>query len=167
MNIEFIKHGGERYPKFQSEGNAAQFAIPFAKHFCIGEGLDIGCGKPEWAFPDAFPVDPEIDAKYDAMNLPGFKWDYIFSSHCLEHLLNWVEALDYWTDRLRMEGILFLYLPDFSQTYWRPWSNRKHKQCFTPDIIRGYFEDSPRYRDFLISGVDLNNSFMVVAEKWN
>ena len=48
---ETIMHDGNHYPLFQAQGNASQFAIPFAKHLCKGEGLDIGCMKKEWSFP--------------------------------------------------------------------------------------------------------------------
>ena len=34
--IETIEFRGEEYPSFQTEGNASQFAIPFAKHVCHG-----------------------------------------------------------------------------------------------------------------------------------
>jgi hypothetical protein len=37
-----ITFNGQQYPEFQAKGNASQFAIPFAKHFCKGEGYDIG-----------------------------------------------------------------------------------------------------------------------------
>lgn len=163
--IETITHAGNVYPKFQSEGNAAQFVLPFAKHFCSGYGVDIGCAKPEWAFPGASLVDPAIDPSCDAMNFPHEDLDYIFSSHCLEHVDRWVDALDYWTGKLVSGGVLFLYLPDFSQTYWRPWNNRKHLHCLTPDIVSGYFEDNATYSKHLVSGIDMNNSFTIVGEK--
>jgi hypothetical protein len=31
--MEIISFKNNKYPKFQSEGNAAQFAIPYAGHF--------------------------------------------------------------------------------------------------------------------------------------
>jgi hypothetical protein len=34
------------------------------------------------------------------------------------------KADDY--DALNENGTLFLYLPDYSQEYWRPWNNKKH-----------------------------------------
>jgi predicted SAM-dependent methyltransferase len=52
--------------------------------------------------------------------LPDELVDYIYSSHCLEHVDNWIETLEYWIKNLKDGGILFLYLPDFSQKYWRP-----------------------------------------------
>jgi len=162
--IETIEFDGEFYPKFQSEGNASQFAIPFAKKVCVGMGYDIGCMKNEWSFPGSVPIDLEFDDSYDAMNLPEKEPDYIFSSHCLEHLPYWVDAMDYWYDRLRVGGVLFLYLPDYSQKYWRPWNNRKHYNIFSPEIIRDYMKDRG-YINVFCSGVDLNNAFMSFGEK--
>ena len=79
-----------------------------------------------------------FDDEYDAYNLPEEKADYIFSSHCLEHLDSWVEALDYWIEKLRRGGDLFLYLPDYSQEYWRAWNNRKHKNIFSAQILNDF-----------------------------
>lgn len=45
--IETIEFQKKWYPKFQTEGNASQFAIPFALHVCKGLGYDIGCMKKE------------------------------------------------------------------------------------------------------------------------
>lgn len=171
--METIQFNGSTYPKFQSEGFASQFAIPFAMHVCKGEGLDIGCGKREWSFPGSLPIDPKVPLqdnngnliKWDAMNLPEVKWDYIFSSHCLEHLPHWVDALDYWISKIKSGGTLFLYLPDFSQVYWRPWNNRKHIQVLTPEILRNYLISKEDIKYFFVSGIDLNNSFMCMAEK--
>jgi predicted SAM-dependent methyltransferase len=161
--MELIKFKNQTYPKFQSEGNAAQFAIPYAKHFCIGTGVDVGCNREEWMFPGALPIDPAIN-EHDALNFPYDDLDYIFSSHCLEHLYDWVDVLNYWTSKLKTGGILFLYLPDYSQEYWRPWTNRKHLNIFTSQIILDYMKDK-EYKNMFASGVDLNNAFMVVGEK--
>ena len=153
------------YPAFQAEGFAAKFAIPFAQQVCHGNGYDIGCNREEWKLPGAFAIDPVL-GPFDAMNLPTSKVDYIFSSHCLEHLPKWADALDYWAEHLKHNGVIFLYLPDHSQTYWRPYHNRKHYHSFTPDIIKSYFTDQPNlWKNVFVSGIDLNNSFMVMAEK--
>ena len=161
--IKTIQYKEHTYPSFQSEGNAAQFAIPYAKHVCIGTGVDIGCNRLEWSFPGSLPVDPIIN-EYDALNFPYENLDYVFSSHCLEHLYDWVSVLDYWTSKLKVGGVLFLYLPDYSQEYWKPWNNRKHLNIFSPTIIKDYFEDR-NYNTIFTSQVDLNNAFMVMAEK--
>jgi predicted SAM-dependent methyltransferase len=161
--IDLIEFNGKKYPKFQSEGNASQFVIPFAKHICKGNGVDVGCNRIEWSFPGSFPVDPVIN-EYNALNFPQENLDYIFSSHCLEHLNDWVSVLDYWYDSIKVGGVIFLYLPDYSQEYWKPWNNRKHLNIFTPQIISDYFTHKGM-KNIFNSGVDLNNAFMIVAEK--
>ena len=176
--IEFKKH---KSPAFQQTGNAARFIIPFAMEVCKGYGADVGCNRAEWALPNAFPIDPALAGQvlefvdgstiahkdWHAENFPfdpESKLDFIFSSHCLEHLENPWRALDYWTKWIKIGGVLFLYLPDHSQVYWRPWHNKKHVHCLTPEIIRNYLEDKG-YQKIFVSGVDLNNSFAVMAER--
>lgn len=161
--VKTVEYKGETYPEFQIYGNAAQFAIPYAKKVCSGIGVDIGCNRNEWCFPGAHPVDPEIN-QYDALNFPYENLDYIFSSHCLEHLSDWVTVLDHWTGKLKHGGVLFLYLPDYSQVYWRPWNNRKHLNIFTAQIIHDYMIDRG-YKNIFKSGVDLYNAFMIFGEK--
>lgn len=162
--IDTIKFKNRTYPKFQTEGNASQFAIPFAKHVCSGHGVDIGCMKEEWAFPGAKLVDPVLEGNYHALDFPYTDLDYIFSSHCLEHVDRWVDAMDYWYSKLKIGGVLFLYLPDYSQEYWRPWNNRKHVNIFTPSILEDYMSNRG-YINIFKSGVDLNNAFMIMGEK--
>jgi predicted SAM-dependent methyltransferase len=163
--MELIEFNGKMYPKFQSVGFAAKFAFPYALEVCKGNGYDIGCNREEWSLPGSIPIDPVIDPTYNAMKLPNkLNVDYIFSSHCLEHLDRWVDVLDYWYDNIKFGGILFLYLPDFSQEYWRPWNNRKHYNAFTPQIIESYLK-AKGYVNVFVSSIDLNNSFMAIAEK--
>ena len=159
-----IKFNGKEYPEFQANGNAARFIMPFAQEVCKGKGLDIGCGKEDWSLPGSIPIDVEFADEWDATNLPDYKYDYIFSSHCLEHLMNWVRVLDYWTTRIRKDGILFLYLPDYSQEYWRPWNNTKHVNILKPEYLRDYLIHHD-WKNINVSGVDLYNSFAVYARK--
>lgn len=161
---------GVEYLAHESEGNAARWIMPMAEYYCKGAwGLDIGCSKPEWKFPNAIPVDPwlpnEFD-KNDAMDLPtsATGWDYIFSSHCLEHIKeNWMNVLDYWLSKIKVGGIIFLYLPHSSQRYWQPRNNRKHIHSFSGDEIGEYLKGLGH--QVFVSGVDLNHSFAVVCEK--
>lgn len=162
--IETIEFKGEVYPKFQSEGNAAQFAIPFYKHFCLGKGYDVGCNREEWKFPNAIAIDPALNPVYHATNLPDETVDFISSSHCLEHLNDWTGVLDYWLTKIKTGGVIFLYLPHGSQKYWKTWNNRKHVNNLKAEEIVEFFKDRGCAKVFS-SGVDLNNSFYVVCEK--
>ena len=161
---DFIEFAGEKYLAFQAEGNASQFSIPFAKKLCKGVGVDIGFGKESWKYPGAIGADLlDTSNDYHAANLPN-ELDYVYSSHCLEHLPDWVGSLEYWLSCLKTGGSLFLYLPHRSQKYWRPWNNRKHLHVLDPEIV------SDCLLSFGVShvqytGVDLNNSFIVYAIK--
>jgi len=169
MGLESIEFNGKVYPSFQATGNAARWCRPFADEILKGltHGLDIGYSKEEWKYPGSIGIEPSINPQFHAMNLPvygGEGFDYIHSSHSLEHVKeNWMNVLDYWMSVLRVGGILFLYLPHVSQEYWQTWSNRKHVHQFTGTEIADYLK-SKGHKVFL-SSVDLNNSFIVVAEK--
>ena len=162
--MQIIEFKGDKYPGFQAFGNAAQFAIPYAKYLCNGTVYDIGCMKSEWSLPGSTPIDLDFDDPYHADNLPDGQVDYIFSSHCLEHVPDWAGTLLYWTEKLCDGGILFLYLPHHDQKYWRPWNNRKHLHAFFPEIIVDFMEENG-YTNIFSSQRDLNHSFIVVGEK--
>jgi predicted SAM-dependent methyltransferase len=165
--IQTIEYKNKTYLKIQEEGYASQYAIPYAKKICKGIGYDIGCMKKEWSFPNSIPIDISFNDGWTAINLPKEKYgkvDYIFSSHCLEHIDNWVFVLDYWYENIKNGGILFLYLPHYKQEYWRPYNNKKHKHIFTTEILNDYMTDRG-YKNIFYSGVDLMNSFMIVGEK--
>ena len=105
--MQVVEYEGDLYPYFQTIGNASQFAIPFAKHVCNGSGYDIGCMKQEWAFPGSTAIDLNFDDPWHADNLPEGLVDYIFSSHCLEHVPHWVNTMDYWFNNLKVGGVYF------------------------------------------------------------
>lgn len=168
MSLRTIEFKGREYPAFQAAGNAARWCRPFADEILQGldYGLDIGYSKEEWKYPDAVGVEPGIDPEYHAMHLPRRigGWDYIHSSHCLEHVKeNWRNVLDYWMSALRPGGILFLYLPHVSQEYWNTWSNRKHVHEFDGREISSYLKGQGH--KVFRSGVDLNSSFIIACEK--
>ncbi len=98
------------------------------------------------------------------MNLPEGEWDYVFSSHGLEHLPNYVAALEHWKTRIRAGGVLFLYLPSEDMEYWRPQHCRKHLHSFRPEQIAQLLRDLG-FVNVLHSERDLAWSFAVVGWK--
>jgi len=136
----YYKHKGQLYPEFLTGGNAAVFIYKTAKLYCRGKGLDIGPGK--WPLDGAIPI--ENDEDQNAYNLDSFKLnslDYVFSSHCLEHLERWKEALSLWIRKLKVGGILFLYLPHKSMKMWRPggpWARHHHVWIPTVEKINSF-----------------------------
>ena len=145
---------GKLYPWYLKTGDMTLYIEAIAKQFCTGYGVDIGCG--EWCLEDAIPHDIK-DGK-NALDLPD-SYDYIFSSHCLEHLFNPISALEYWKTKCKL---LFLYLPHPDMEYWLPQNNRKHLHSWYPKEIVKILEDLG-YQNIIHSERDLNWSFSVVA----
>lgn len=154
-----FEYRGVLYPEYLKHGNGMQHIAATAAHFCKGRGVDVGAGK--WPLPGAQAVDNEF---YSATFLPSEDWDYIFSSHCLEHLPDPISALEHWLKKLRFGGTLFLYLPHPSMVYWRPQNCRKHLHSWHPaqmaDIVRDI-----GFVDVIHSERDLAWSFAVVGFK--
>jgi SAM-dependent methyltransferase len=128
VNEILFTYRGTLYPSYLKHGNACQFITATALQFCKGSGLDIGAGR--WPLPGATPV--ELRDGGDAMALPPGPHDYIFSSHCLEHLADPVRAIEHWKEGLKPGAPLFLYLPHPDMEYWRPQNCRKHLHSWTP-----------------------------------
>lgn len=132
-----FEYRGQLYPDYLKTGNACQFVAPTALQFCQGRGLDVGAGR--WPLSGAIPV--ELRDGGDAMELPAGPFDFVFSSHCLEHLANPIAALEHWKTRLRAGGVLFLYLPHPEMTYWLPQHCRKHLHSWAPAAMAQILRD--------------------------
>lgn len=165
MNELVFDYRGETFPDYLRRGNACRFIVPTALEFCRGKGVDVGAS--EWPLPGATAVDAKSGG--DAMALPagpraGGRWDFVFSSHCLEHLANPVAALEHWRDRLRDGGVLFLYLPHPAMRYWRPQNCRKHLHLFHPEDTAEMLRDLG-FVNVMHGDRDLAWSFAVVGFK--
>jgi SAM-dependent methyltransferase len=154
--ILYHRYKGELYPDYLNHGNAASFILETAQRYCRGRGIDVGANA--WPFPGAVPIENE--PHQNAHRLDAFadgSLDYVFSSHCLEHLDRWEEALDLWIRKLRPGGVLFLYLPHESMKLWNPgapWVMNGHRWQPTLEILLPFLEgrgleilDYEPYRD--------------------
>lgn len=153
-----FEYGGALYPEYLKNGNAQRFIAPIAKEFCKGVGLDVCAGQ--WPLPGARPIDTKRGD--DAMSLPDGTWDYVFSSHGLEHLPDYVAALEHWKTRIRPGGVLFLYLPHPDMRYWRPENCRKHRHLFYPADVAELLR-ALGFVNVIHGERDLNWSFAVVG----
>lgn len=101
-----------RYPSFLNEGDAKRFIETKALEWCRGYGIDVGSNK--WPFPGAIACDVD--------NRPFDKgpFDFVFSSHCLEHIKDWAAELTLWRDSLKQDGIMFIYVPHPLMEAWLP-----------------------------------------------
>lgn len=99
-----------------------------------GKGIDIGCGV--WPVrPDVQPFDQvHGDANHITRYLEPAAYDYVFSSHCLEHMRDPDHALQEWWKLVRPGGSLLVVVPDedlYEQGYWPSLFNKDHKFTFT------------------------------------
>lgn len=114
-----------------------------------GKGLDIGCGTMK-CWPEMIGVDSlkdyggqrpnavDVVSKGEDLSLFGDKTlDYIFSSHFLEHVVDYKACLTEWWNKLKVGGNLILYLPHkkFYPNIGQPGSNPDHKHDYMPDDI--------------------------------
>lgn len=156
------------YPDYLKHGNACQYIQPIAKQFCHGNGIDVGCG--DWPLDGAIAHDVKGGGIGnfcgDAYDLPDGPFDYVFSSHCLEHLGDPIGAIEHWKSRLIAGGVLFLYLPHEEMEYWLPQNNRKHLHTWQPLQMAKLLEDLG-FIDVMHSERDLAWSFAVVGFNGN
>ena len=138
----FYKYAGVLYPGYLNEGNAASFILDKAKYYCQGKGIDMGAS--EWPFPGAVPIqEAENQNAYRLDAFSDGSLDYVFSSHCLEHLDRWQDALRLWICKLRTGGVLFLYLPHVSNELWKPggpWVGDGHVWSPTWEVLCPFLE---------------------------
>lgn len=114
----------------------------FRERYLVGEGIDIGCGEtPLSLFSDRFPRIGNVrgwdladgDAQFMA-GVPDAAYDFVHSSHCLEHLEDPREALRHWLRILKPGGFLIVTVPDedlYERGHWPSWFNGTHKWSFT------------------------------------
>lgn len=165
----FYKYRGQSYPQYLNEGGAVLAILEKAKEYCRGRGIDVGADK--WPYPSAIPIQNEDDQNaYKLDSFPDASLDYVFSSHCLEHLDNWQHALALWIKKLKPKGILFLYLPHESMVLWHPhhpWAGNNHKWVPRHEIINDFLtKNGMRIIEFN-ANKDRFLSFHIVAEKLN
>jgi SAM-dependent methyltransferase len=131
---------GEFYPDYLTVGGNSRAIQRTALRFCQGHGLDVGASY--WPLPGSMPIDNELgpgleNAIEDVA--PGSQ-DYVFSSHCLEHIPDWEAALDEWISKIRPGGVLFLYLPHPACKLWQksnPQMANIHAWIPTFDVVAG------------------------------
>ena len=114
----------------------------FINRFFVGRGLDIG-GQPDplVLYQELFCQMENVqtwdrddgDAQF-LEGVPDEKFDFVHSSHCLEHLYDPREGLRNWFRVLRPGGYLVIIVPDedlYEQGVFPSDFNRDHKWTFT------------------------------------
>ena len=98
-----------------------------------GKGIDIGCG-PDPVRPDALAFDWAQGDASDIRKYIQGEFDYVYSSHCLEHMAEPRKVILDWWSLVRPGGYLFLVVPDedlYEQGVFPSRFNSDHKATFT------------------------------------
>ncbi len=114
----------------------------YATRYLIGDGIDIGAGPDSIAqYHEFFPLMrscrawdmPDGDAEL-METIADNMFDFVHSSHCLEHMRDVKKALGNWIRILKPGGHLICIIPDedlYEQGIFPSTFNNDHKHTFT------------------------------------
>ena len=114
----------------------------FMRSYFVGNGVDIG-GKPDplALYRELFPLMADVKTwdweDGDAQYLSGVSdscYDFVHSSHCLEHLNDPLEGISNWFRVVRESGYLVITVPEedlYEQGVFPSTFNGDHKWTFT------------------------------------
>lgn len=114
----------------------------YTTRYFVGNGIDIGAGPDPIGeyyrlFPLMGPVKAWDLADGDAMHMASEadnSYDFVHSSHCLEHMVDPHVALRNWIRLCRPGGHVIILVPDedlYEQGVWPSTFNPDHKWTFT------------------------------------
>jgi SAM-dependent methyltransferase len=125
----------------------------FIRKYFHGRGVDIG-GKPDplVLYREFFPLMESVKTwdleDGDGQKMAGVadeSFDFVFSSHCLEHMFDPLEALQNWMRILRPGGYIVFAVPEedlYEQGIFPSTFNRDHKHTFTIFKAKSWSEHS-------------------------
>ena len=137
----------------------------FASRYFVGHGIDIGCGddsliKYQQQFPLITDVKswdiPDGDAQY-MQTVQDNTFDFVHSSHCLEHVRDPYEAFRNWIRICKPGGHIVTTIPDedlYEQGQWPSTYNGDHKTSWTIAKTESWSPVSNSVMAFLFSFAD-------------
>lgn len=148
----------------------------FFRSYMGGQGLDIGYAGYDDSpviLPTALGIDLDYPG-YDGKILPfeDGQFDYIYSSHCLEHVDNEIDTITEWFRVIKTHGHLVLVVPhkflyEKKQSLPSNW-NEGHKRFFTPATLLAAVEAALQpnhYRVRLLEDGDYGFDYSIPANK--
>lgn len=133
----------------------------FHSRYFVGDGIDIG-GKPDplSQYIDTFPAMRSVriwdiedgDAQF-LEGVPDNSYDFLVSSHSLEHMVDVYKALDNWLRIVKTDGFLIITVPDedlYELGNWPSKFNPDHKWTFTIHKNNSWSPKSINILDILI-----------------
>lgn len=93
-----------------------------------GRGIDVGCGPDPLPFADCIAFDEKQgDANVLHTLYPPNRFDYLHSSHCLEHMRS-PEVLWRWAGLVRSGGAIVITVPS-----WELYEGMRWPSVYNPD----------------------------------
>jgi SAM-dependent methyltransferase len=133
----------------------------FINRYFVGHGVDIG-GKPDplMLYKSLFCQLSSVKTwdweDGDAQFLNGVKeneYDFIHSSHCLEHLVDPIEGIKNWLRVIKPGGYLIITVPDedlYEQGEFPSTFNHDHKWTFCINKARSWSTKSLNVIDLVV-----------------
>lgn len=132
----------------------------FINKYFVGNGIDIGAGIDGlgnycYFFPLMAYVKPWDVEDGDAQYMQGVRnnyYDFVHSSHCLEHMVDPYVALENWIRICKSGGYIVLLVPDedlYEQGEWPSTFNPDHKSSFTINKAKSWSPASVNVFDLL------------------
>ena len=123
-----------------SKAKSRRIRENFFNNYCLGRGLDVGFGGDLIA-ENCRGYDFEQGNAQRLRNVRGEQFDFVYSSHTLEHMEDPAVALKNWWRVLKKGGYLILYIPHrdlYEKKTALPsrWSN-DHKHFFVIEKNEG------------------------------
>ena len=134
----------------------------FAQRYFVGDGVDIG-GKPDplALYTEFFPRMGAVKTwdieDGDAQEMAGVRdgaYDFVHSSHCLEHLRDPFMGLASWLRIVKPGGYVVVTVPDedlYEQGVFPSTFNKDHKWTFTIRKARSWSAKSINVMDLVAS----------------
>ncbi len=132
----------------------------YVRKYFVGEGIDIG-GRPDplMLYMELFPLIKSVrtwdwqDGDAELMQgVDDATYDFVFASHCLEHLRDPNVGLNNWFRILKPSGHLVVTVPEedlYEQGLFPSTFNRDHKSTWTVYKTRSWSDLSINVIDLL------------------
>ncbi len=146
----------------------------FSNRYFVGKGLDIGGGPdPLGLYLELFPrmqgvkIWDKTDGNAETLDtIESCIFDFVHSSHCLEHLDDPSQALQNWFRVLKPDGYLVIIVPDedlYEQGEFPSTWNGDHKFTFTISKKNSWSPKSINILD-LLETLDENHEIIKIQK---
>jgi SAM-dependent methyltransferase len=146
----------------------------FSNRYFVGKGLDIGGGPdPLGLYLELFPrmqgvkIWDKTDGNAETLDtIENCIFDFVHSSHCLEHLDDPSQALQNWFRVLKPDGYLVIMVPDedmYEQGEFPSTWNGDHKFTFTISKKNSWSPKSINVLD-LLKTLDENHEIIKIQK---